>query len=435
MAVIIAGILALNLVSSTPNVVSVNSDAYPAAKNDSPKKVSYTLIAQDAEIEISNGVKAKVWTFNGTIPSPTLRFNEGDEVTVKFINKTPLAHTIHFHGTHDSANDGVYPQIQPGKEYTYHFIAQEAGFFMYHCHAFPTSEHIRMGMFGAMIIDPVGRPMTPAREYLFVLSEFDPKNAMENFPQFYPINGYANQYMDNTIKVKINENARFYVMNIGTVLPTAFHLHSTIFKVYPSGILWNEPIFAQTHLIGTGDTAIMEAKWKDMGKYAFHLHGIQEERGSMGFLEILDENDDSIETLATPSNSPGSKSMIEWQENMLKTLENPQIIEYENLAVTEPEIRHTDVTVQTDQVFIAKDSWNRETPDPYRPTSIEVPSGAKVTWTNQDSIIHTVTEVENKFDSQFIQPGGSWVHDFYTQGHYNYFCTLHPWMKGSVTVG
>ncbi|MFB5609740.1 MAG: multicopper oxidase domain-containing protein, partial [Nitrosarchaeum sp.] len=158
---------------------AIPNDVFPKFKNSHPQKLVYTLIAQDAEIEVSKGVMAKVWTYNGTVPAPTLRFTEGDDVTVKFVNKTPYAHTIHFHGSHDSANDGVFPQIMPGEEYTYHFVAKESGLFMYHCHAFPTSEHVRMGMFGTMIIDPAIRPMDPAREYFFTLSEFDPNNALE----------------------------------------------------------------------------------------------------------------------------------------------------------------------------------------------------------------------------------------------------------------
>ncbi|MDH3311935.1 MAG: hypothetical protein OEM28_02165 [Nitrosopumilus sp.] len=39
-------------------------DIYPRAENPNPQKRSYTLIAQDAEIEVSKGVKAKVWTHN-----------------------------------------------------------------------------------------------------------------------------------------------------------------------------------------------------------------------------------------------------------------------------------------------------------------------------------------------------------------------------------
>lgn len=44
-----------------------SSDVYPKFTNPNPKTLSYTLIAQDAEIEVSPGVKAKVWTYNGTV--------------------------------------------------------------------------------------------------------------------------------------------------------------------------------------------------------------------------------------------------------------------------------------------------------------------------------------------------------------------------------
>jgi len=424
--------LNLSDVSEITTQAAPSSDVYPKAENPNPQKLVYTLIAQDAEIEISPGVQMTVWTYNGTVPAPTLRFNEGDDVTVKFINETPFSHTIHFHGTHDSANDGVFPQILPGEEYTYRFVAEEAGFFMYHCHAFPTTEHVRMGMYGGMIVDPVDHPMEPAREYLFVLSELDPNDALATITEFYPINGYANQYMDNPIKVVKNELARFYVMGIGGVLQSPFHVHSTIFKVWPSGILWNEPYYAQTHLVANGDTAIIEAKWSDAGRYLFHVHGIQEEHGSMGILEVL-ENGSELTTIENPSNMPGSVSMIEWQENLLRELENPQIIEYDNLGIDD--IKGTDIPlVQTDKVSIVKDSWNPDITESYAPLAIEISAGTTVTWTNNDGFVHTVTERENKFDSEFIQGGSDWTFKFENEGEYGYFCTLHPWMKGTVIV-
>ena len=405
-------------------------DVYPKFTNPNPQKLSYTLIAQDAEIEVSPGVRMTVWTYNGTVPGPTLRFNEGDDVTVKFVNETPYAHTIHFHGTHDSANDGVFPQIMPGEEYTYHFVAQESGLFMYHCHAFPTTEHVRMGMYGAMIIDPAIRPMEPAREYFFVLSEIDPNNALEYFTEYYPINGYANQYMDNPIQVVKGELARFYVVGIGGVLQSPFHVHSTIFKVYQSGILWNEPYFAQTHLPGNGDTAIIEAKWDKPGKYLFHVHGIQEERGSMEILEVI-EDGSSLSDIQTPSNTKGSYSMIKWQEDLIKSLEQPQIISYENLG----ESTTIDATkISTNQVSIVKDSWNPDVVESYDPQAIEVNSGTTVTWTNDDFVAHTVTDNEKSFDSGFIQAGSTWSYTFEKSWEFDYFCTLHPWMKGSVSV-
>ena len=405
-------------------------DVYPKFKNQNPQTLSYTLIAQDAEIEISPGVRTTVWTYNGTVPAPTLRFTEGDDVTVKFVNETPYAHTIHFHGTHDSENDGVWPQIMPGEEYTYHFVAQESGLFMYHCHAFPTTEHVRMGMYGTMIIDPAIRPMEPAREYFFVLSEIDPNNALEYFTEYYPVNGFANQYMDNPIQIVKGELARFYVIGIGGVLQSPFHIHSTIFKVYPSGILWNEPYFAQTHLVANGDTAIIEAKWDKPGKYLFHVHGIQEERGSMGIIEIV-EDSFSLSKLETPSNSKGSHSMIKWQEDLIKSLEAPQIISYENLG----EATVSDaIKIETDKVSIVKDSYNPEIVESYDPIAIEVNSGTTATWTNDDFVAHTVTDIEGSFDSGFIQAGSTWSYTFEKSGEWDYLCTLHPWMTGTVSV-
>ena len=108
--------------ASTPSSSSSNSTTVaPTTRKE------YTLIAQDAELEIAPGRVVKTWTFNGTMPAPTLRFTEGDNVTIKFINKTPIPHTIHFHGNHDDANDGVHPQIMPNETYLYNITAAPAG--------------------------------------------------------------------------------------------------------------------------------------------------------------------------------------------------------------------------------------------------------------------------------------------------------------------
>jgi hypothetical protein len=244
-----------------------------------------------------------------------------------------------------------------------------------------------MGMFGAMIIDPVHHDMEPAREYLFVLSEFDPEDPLATITRFYPVNGYANQYMDNPIRVVEDELARFYVMGIGGVLQSPFHVHSTIFKVWPSGILWNEPHYAQTHLIANGDTAIIEAKWSEAGRYLFHVHGIQEERGSMAFLDVL-ENDSELKSVEQPSNMKGSKSMIPWQEELWYKLEDPQIIKYDDLDSIGATVSTTHV-MHADKVSIVKDSWNPKIEESYAPIAIQAKPDTTVTWTNDDAVVHT----------------------------------------------
>lgn len=91
-------------------------------------------------------------------------------------------------------------------------------------------------------------------------------------------------------------------------------------------------------------------------------------------------------------------------------------------------------TVYSNKVSIVKDSWQSNSTQWYLPPVIRVSAGTTVTWTNNDSIIHTVTDVANTFDSGLIQPNESWNYTFNTKGQYQYFCTIHPWMKGEVIV-
>ncbi|WP_425340058.1 cupredoxin domain-containing protein [Nitrosopumilus ureiphilus] len=75
----------------------------------------------------------------------------------------------------------------------------------------------------------------------------------------------------------------------------------------------------------------------------------------------------------------------------------------------------------------------------YIPSSIIVEKGKQVTWVNQDSAFHSVTsgfydEPTELFDSGHLDPFESFSLTFDESGKYDYFCTLHPWMKGQVIV-
>jgi plastocyanin len=123
--------------------------------------------------------------------------------------------------------------------------------------------------------------------------------------------------------------------------------------------------------------------------------------------------------------------MIKWQEDLIKSLEAPAIISYENLG----DVTTSDaIKIETDKVSIVKESWNPEIIESYNPTAVEVNSGTTVTWTNDDFVAHTVTDIEESFDSGFIQSGSTWSYTFEKSGEWDYLCTLHPWMKGTVSV-
>jgi plastocyanin len=70
----------------------------------------------------------------------------------------------------------------------------------------------------------------------------------------------------------------------------------------------------------------------------------------------------------------------------------------------------------------------------FSPAVLTVPVGTTVTWTNQDSVQHTVTERESLFDSGLLSRGESFSRTFNDPGEYDYYCIPHPYMTGKVIV-
>ena len=111
----------------------------------------------------------------------------------------------------------------------------------------------------------------------------------------------------------------------------------------------------------------------------------------------------------------------------------PQIVYvYQNLVYAQ---------ATTASVSIVQGSSSPTISKPYDPSPLTVKTGTSVTWTNNDSSIHTVTsglpengDVGTLFDSSLINPGMTFVHVFDKQGTFDYSCTLHPFMHGQIIV-
>lgn len=69
----------------------------------------------------------------------------------------------------------------------------------------------------------------------------------------------------------------------------------------------------------------------------------------------------------------------------------------------------------------------------FEPDTLAVKKGTTVLWTNKDVVPHTVTG--DNFSSEPLTPGQSFSYTFKTDGIYQYHCSFHPQMKGTVLVG
>ena len=70
----------------------------------------------------------------------------------------------------------------------------------------------------------------------------------------------------------------------------------------------------------------------------------------------------------------------------------------------------------------------------FAPQRVTVKAGTTVTWTNQDDIPHTVTSATKAFRSKALDTDDKFSFTFATAGVYEYFCSLHPHMTGTIVV-
>ena len=256
----------------------------------------FTIIAEDDKVmEISPGVFFNVWTFNGTVPGPTIRVTEGDFVRIKFINNGSREHTMHFHGIHPAEMDGVFEPVGPGGQFTYEWFADPVGVHPYHCHIMPLEEHIARGLYGVYIVDPKeGRPI--ADEMIMVLNGFDTDFDTEN--NFYAANTIPFYYQHHPIQINTNELIRVYVVNMLEFDPiNNLHLHGNLYYYYPTGTDTVPSTYTDMITLSQTERGIMEFEYKYPGKYLFHAHKVEfSEKGWIGIFLVKDNPDQKSQT-------------------------------------------------------------------------------------------------------------------------------------------
>ncbi len=267
----------------------------------------YEIVAQDKEIEIAPGLMFPAWTYNGRVPGPTLRANEGDRLRIVFRNHGSHPHSMHFHGIHSARMDGVpgAGNVPPGGEFTYEFDAKPFGCHLYHCHSVPLKRHIHKGLYGAFIVDPdpARRPEEQAaarsrvlgspenaewQEMVMVMNAFDTNFDEEN--EVYAVNTVAHAYAKRPIVIDGKRPVRVYLVNVTEFDPiNSFHLHGNFFDYYDHGTTLTPTLrTVDTIMQCQAQRGILEFSFAEHepGLYMFHAH--QSEFAELGWMSMFE---------------------------------------------------------------------------------------------------------------------------------------------------
>ena len=134
-------------------------------------------------------------TVNGSLPSPILRWREGETVTIRVTNRLSVPTSIHWHGIIlPYQMDGVpgvsFDGIAPGETFTYRFNVEQSGTYWYHSHS---GFQEQTGMYGAIIVEPKNGEIIPAdRDYIVQLSDWTDDDPMNVFKKLKKLSDYYN---------------------------------------------------------------------------------------------------------------------------------------------------------------------------------------------------------------------------------------------------
>ncbi len=423
-------------------------------------------------LDPENGIEFDMWGYRvegddeivcGS-PGPILRGRVGDlaRITLTNVSTNLHPHNIDFHAVTGQGGGAADLTVAPGETATIEARLLYPGAFMYHCAFGDVPEHIAHGMYGMFIVDPE-QPLPPAdHEWAIMQSEWyvtepdadglvelDRDALFAEEPRYVTFNGRTDALAgDNALTMQVGERARFYVVNEGLNLDSNWHpIGSHWDTVYPeaathsvNGVIRG----SQSTLVVAGGGTITDLIGQVPSTIILVDHALVRTfyKGAIGL--VIVEGDENAEIFGVGVSDAGSAEPAETEATETEATETAGDEPAEEAASEPADGEAETATVATDAVTIPDGAWDPANADTaYSPGIIQVAAGTTVTWTNDDTVVHTVTSGDSDgrigtpdglFSSGDMLPGESFSFTFDDVGEFPYYCVPHPWMVGTVVV-
>jgi manganese oxidase len=250
----------------------------------------FDLTAKVVKWEVSPGKFVDAWTYNGTVPGPTIHVNAGDKVKVVLHNQLPESTVIHFHGLIlPNSMDGVpfvtQDPVKPGREFTYSFTAEGPAVGMYHS-IFNAAKQVANGLAGAFLVgdEPlppqVNVPQSQIQQQIFMLDDSGTLGLTINGKSF-PASAPVTAHLGDWVEVQY--------FNEGNMIHP-IHLHGLPQMVIAKDGFATPPQLMDTVPVAPGERYTILIHATDPGVWAWHGHILthaENDQGMFGMVTAL----------------------------------------------------------------------------------------------------------------------------------------------------
>ncbi len=274
------------------------TDVPPPVDWDEPKTHEWRVETKEYVAEIEPGVTTRFMTFEGQIPGPMYRCRVGDTVRLEFDVPEEYnadVHNIDFHAVYGPGGGAVDTTIAPGEDTeVIEFQTKYPGAHIYHCAPGAHDQHISLGMFGTILVEPedglpeVDREFYLGQHELYLNGDtgeeghhhFDFDASADEDPTYVLFNGEVGRFTEDgeegPLHAEVGETVRVYWCNGGPNLVSGPHPIGNVWsRWWRDGDVLSEPAqYIEGTAVPTGTTAFGDMEMKVPGPITLVDHAL-----------------------------------------------------------------------------------------------------------------------------------------------------------------
>ncbi len=265
---------------------------------------SYDLTASIVKKTIGNSV-VKMLAYNGMIPGPMIKVEQGAEVTLNFTNNTDVDTTIHSHGVRlenkfDGVPDVTQKEVKSGESFTYKIKFPDEGMYWYHPHIREDYAQ-ELGLYGNYLVtpsdpnywSPINREVALFVDDILIengkIAAFSKASAdrtlMGRFGNTMLVNGETNY----ALQAKVGEVIRFYITNSANTRVFNLSIPGAKMKlVGADGGKYERETWSDGVILSPSERAIVEVLFANAGSYKLE-HKTPERTYALGTITVSGE--------------------------------------------------------------------------------------------------------------------------------------------------